>query len=164
MDLDCIFAPRSPLLRAPIHHTRTRQSEQQCSICIAAHSIARTVQASNAVAAPPRCVGSCLLLRRSSLSTIWWSRCNPSSSGEVGAMRAFMTIKLRLNVKTILSERNSDLSNRDRLSYVSSMRSVPASDYEVHTLRRSKEHEHATEGAHNGCSSRQISPHRDVAP
>ena len=39
------------------HHARTARSEQHCSICIAAHSIARPVPTSNAIAAPTRCVG-----------------------------------------------------------------------------------------------------------
>jgi len=39
------------------HHARAGRSEQHCSICIAAHSIARPVLASRAIAAPTRCIG-----------------------------------------------------------------------------------------------------------
>jgi len=39
------------------HHARAARSEQHCSICIAAHSIARPVPTSTAIAAPTRCVG-----------------------------------------------------------------------------------------------------------
>jgi hypothetical protein len=39
------------------HHARTGRSEQHCSICIAAHSMARPVHTSNIIAAPTRCVG-----------------------------------------------------------------------------------------------------------